>query len=247
MNKGIQTLTKLAKLEEEIILNSKQIAQESKKLSEFNKAKEEIQKQIESVTKQINEAKNTTIKQDIHIKELNSKLERIATNSKIASTDKAIKALNIEEEVTHESIAFANSEIERQNEIISSCEKQLEELNAKLDEETQAIKQTQDEVDSKVEQLQKECQTKEKEKEKLTSSLDENVASIYLKIKKWAKESAVVPIRDGACYGCYLKVSDNFHALAKTSNEILTCPNCSRIVYIDNQNNDGDNSKSESA
>ena len=32
--------------------------------------------------------------------------------------------------------------------------------------------------------------------------------TFYEKIKRWAKDSAVVPVKKQACYGCYMKIND---------------------------------------
>ena len=233
MNKGIQKLVQLAKLDEGIIACDSDIKKENEKLAHYNEIKQDLDKRIVNSERVVNESKNAIIKNDLHLKDLDVKLEKISSNSKLVSTDKAIKALNIEEEVAHESIKFANSEIDRLNDIITNEEESLKLLKANLEEETQTIAQTKDGVSTAIAELQTEQENKEKEKEKIIDSLEDSISSIYIKIKKWAKQSVAVPIKNRACYGCYLKVGDSFYNLLKTTDEILTCPNCSRIVYLD--------------
>jgi predicted nucleic acid-binding Zn-ribbon protein len=245
LNKGIQKLVQLAKLDEGIIACDEEINNENEKLSEFNKLKIELEKNITQCEKLINESKNSIIKNDIHLKDLGDKLEKISISSKKVSTDKAIKALNIEEEVAHESIKFANDEIDRLNDLISKEEENLNSLKSKLCEETENIGEIKDSVNVSVVKIQNSQKEKEKEKDIILNAIDKNVSSIYIKIKKWAKQSVVVPVRNRACYGCCIMVGDSFYNSLKTTDEILTCPNCSRIVYLDEQNTDGEDNDSK--
>lgn len=42
---------------------------------------------------------------------------------------------------------------------------------------------------------------------------------------------AVVPIRDGKCVGCHLKVSGEIDAEARKAQELVTCDHCGRILW----------------
>lgn len=62
--------------------------------------------------------------------------------------------------------------------------------------------------------------------------------SFYEKIRKWAKNTAVVPMRKQACYGCFMHINDKVFASVLRSDEITTCPHCGRILYSELPVND---------
>jgi predicted nucleic acid-binding Zn-ribbon protein len=65
--------------------------------------------------------------------------------------------------------------------------------------------------------------------------MNKKILSFYEKIRKWAGNTAVVPVRKQACYGCYLKISDKSYSDVIKADEIITCPHCGRILYLESQ------------
>ena len=55
------------------------------------------------------------------------------------------------------------------------------------------------------------------------------------KSKRWAKDSAVVPVKKQACYGCYMKINDKTYAEVIKAEEIINCPHCGRILYKEDE------------
>ncbi len=62
-------------------------------------------------------------------------------------------------------------------------------------------------------------------------TIDQKVLAFYEKIRRWSKNSAVVPVRKQACYGCYMKLNDSSYAEVIRAEEICTCHHCGRILY----------------
>jgi len=85
-----------------------------------------------------------------------------------------------------------------------------------------------EEIDSKRTQIYN-------QREELIRTLDKKVLSFYEKIRIWAKNSAVVPVKKQACYGCFMKINDHTYAEVIKAEDITTCPHCGRILYIEPQ------------
>jgi len=62
--------------------------------------------------------------------------------------------------------------------------------------------------------------------------MDKKIYSFYGKIRRWAKKTTVVPAKDGACYGCHMKLNDQTYLEILKSEDIITCPNCGRLLYF---------------
>ena len=75
-----------------------------------------------------------------------------------------------------------------------------------------------------------------RKREKLNSQIEKNVCDFYEKIRQWAKKTTLVKMENGVCYGCFLKLNDQVYLEILKGEDIVTCPNCGRILYYEPQN-----------
>ncbi|UTJ06001.1 zinc ribbon domain-containing protein [Arcobacter roscoffensis] len=235
MNKYLQDLIKLSKFDKAISMFEPKIENEKAKLATFIETAESIKKSINDIYLEIDEIKSKRTKNNIHLAELKSKLEDIAKKNKDIQTEKELKALQLEEEIAKEQISFANEEIERLDTLASAKEETLKELQENLAEEEESIKDIQLAVDNTIEEINKERNVVYQERSELLEKFDNKILTFYEKIKRWAKDSAVVPVKKQACYGCYMKINDKTYAEVIKSEEIINCPHCGRILYKEDE------------
>merc|ERR1711879_729963 len=207
------------------------VENEKAKLSTFVEIAESIKGQINDTYAQIDDVKSKRTKNNIHLAELKTKLDDISRKNNEVSNEKELKALQLEEEIAKEQISFANEEIVRLDEIAAAKEEELKELQGKLTEEEESIKEIQVAVDDAIEAINKERNVVSQERGELLEKFDNNILTFYQKIRRWAKDSAVVPVKDQACYGCFMKINDKTYAEVIKSEEIINCPHCGRILY----------------
>ena len=67
--------------------------------------------------------------------------------------------------------------------------------------------------------------------------MSQKILTFYEKIRKWAGNTTVVPVRKQACYGCFMRINDKTYADAIKGEEIITCPHCGRVLYIETEEN----------
>ncbi len=233
MNKHLEQLVKLSGFDKEIVGFEPKIEKEEEKLKVYTEVIDELNSEIEKTYQIIDETKNKRIKNDIHLKELADKLAEIEGKHKLAKTEKEVKALQLEEEIAKEQVSFANEEIARLDSLIETKNGELEELKGKLTQEEETVKELRGAIDANISELENLRGTLYEEKSVLVGTVDPKVLAFYEKIKRWANESAVVPVKKQACYGCHMKLSDRFYSEFSTSDEIMTCPHCGRIIYKD--------------
>lgn len=231
MNKYLQDLIKLSKYDQSISMFEPQIENEKAKLATFVETAEAIKTQINSIYLEIDDTKSKRTKNNIHLAELKTKLESISKKSNDVSTEKEMKALQLEEEIAKEQIDFANEEIERLDKLTEVKEEKLKELQASLTEEEESIKEIQIAVDNKIEEINKNRNTVYEDRSVLLEKMDGKILTFYEKIKRWAKDTAVVPVKKQSCYGCFMKINDKTYSEVIKSEEIVNCPHCGRILY----------------
>ncbi|MDR2635376.1 MAG: C4-type zinc ribbon domain-containing protein [Campylobacteraceae bacterium] len=233
MNKYLNQLVKLSEINREIDAFEPRIQKIEKSISvAFEKAKN-ANDSIELLEDEIKDSKLKRMKNEALLAELSEKLKSIGKKSASIKSEKEVKALQLEEELAKEHCSFANEEIARLEKIIElkegekvkakelhlELQKAAEELNATIEEEREAIKE--------------DMQAAYAKKNEIVNAMSPKILSFYEKIRKWAHNSAVVPVRKQACYGCFMRINDKTNALVAASEDIITCPHCGRILYRD--------------
>ena len=68
-------------------------------------------------------------------------------------------------------------------------------------------------------------------RDQLASAVDEGVRSRYDRLWKAKGGTVVVGIQHGVCGGCHMRIPMQITVACKREEEIVTCPNCARILY----------------
>ena len=231
MNKYLQDLVTLSKYDTSISQFDPKIEQQKAKLAVFVETAEALKTSINSVYLEIDELKSKRTKNNIHLSELKTKLDQIAKKNKDVTNEKELKALQLEEEIAKEQVSFANEEIERLDKLTVAKEESLKELQAKLKAEESDIEEIKVVVDQEIEAINKDRDVVYAKRNELLGNFDKKILTFYEKIKRWGKDTAVVPVKQQACFGCFMKISDKTYAEVIKGEEIVNCLHCGRILY----------------
>lgn len=231
MNKYLQDLITLSKYDTSISQFDPKIEQQKAKLAVFVETAEALKASINSLYLEIDELKSKRTKNNIHLSELKTKLDQIAQKHKNVTNEKELKALQFEEEIAKEQINFANDEIDRLDKLTIAKEEQLKEVQDKLKTEEQEVEEVKVAVDQEIEAINEERNIVYVQRNELLTQFDKKILTFYEKIKRWAKDTAVVPVKKQACYGCFMKINDKTYAEVLKGEEIVNCLHCGRILY----------------
>ena len=235
MNKHLEELIELSKLDKSIDDFTPLIETAQKKLARRAKKRDEIIEHINALTEISEKAKATIRSYEEQIKALNEQLIASKSKSDMITTEKEMKALSMEIELAKEKLGHANAEIERHQAIVDAKEKEIEEANKTLEVANEEFEKVSVEVNEKLANIDANKGKLFEERNTKTMELDMKILSFYEKIRVWARNTAVVPVKKQACYGCYMKLNDNTYASLIKSEEIITCPHCGRIMYLEAQ------------
>ncbi len=233
MNKHLAQLIEISKIDKESDMLEPLIAQERSALDKLLAQKKDSDSKIAALNEQEQELKLAIARNELNIQENSQKIETIAQKTKEVKSDREAKALSMEEDLAKEQIKHANNEIERINKELDSKKAQEQEMQSNLSELATQISTAQQEADTqidKIKQKQKEIWAK---KEAAIAQMDQKVIFFYEKIRKWAKNTSVVPVKKQACGGCFIHLSDRVYSDIVQSSDIVTCPHCGRILYIE--------------
>jgi hypothetical protein len=79
--------------------------------------------------------------------------------------------------------------------------------------------------------LQSELQAAQEAVAGARSLLDEPALRLYDRLAAQPGLPVVVPIHEGKCGGCHLKISFNIDSETRKPDKLVTCDQCTRIVY----------------
>ena len=224
MNKYLSQLVELCEFDKQLDGFKPKIeaAQEklSKKSGEISGAKE----QIETLNAEIAELKSQILQANAQLSAFSSKLKSTGKKSGAAKTEKEIKALSVEEDI-------AKEQLERLEKIVAAKEALVKEQSEKQEAFEAELKSLQEQVSAEMGEVEVARGAIYAKRDKLMQAMNPKTVSFYEKIRKWAGNTAVSPVRKQACYGCFMRISDKTYSAVIKSDDIVTCPYCGRILY----------------
>ncbi|HFQ60951.1 MAG TPA: hypothetical protein ENK39_01450 [Epsilonproteobacteria bacterium] len=233
MNKHLNELIELSNNDKAIDSYTPQLEAADKKVAKIQKKIDAAQGELDTLNTDIadNEAKVKTFEEQLTL--LNEQLSSNAKKLKEISTEKEMKALSLEEDIAKEKMTFANEEIDRLQGINETKKALLEEVSEKVTALTTEFDAVNKEVSTEKAEIEKAKAELFTQREKLSRNIEQKVLAFYEKIRIWAGNSAVVPVKKQACYGCYMKLNDKTYAEVIKADEIVNCPHCGRILYLE--------------
>jgi hypothetical protein len=240
LNKHLEELIDLSKLDKSIDDFTPLIETAQKKVARRAEKRDNILANIAELNETIEKANSAVISYEEQIKALNEQLIAGDAKSDLVKTEKEMKALSMESELAKEKLTHANAEIERQQIIVEAKAEEIKIAEAELESATEEFEKISTEVNAKLASIEEDKAKLFGERETKTMAIDMKILSFYEKIRIWARNTAVVPIKKQACYGCYMKLNESTYASIIKSEEIITCPHCGRIVYLEPQTAESD-------
>jgi predicted nucleic acid-binding Zn-ribbon protein len=100
---------------------------------------------------------------------------------------------------------------------------------------TVTVKQIEDQKNAlahKELRLKKELEELKADYDRLEDAVDESVLERYMRIRRQKGASTVVGIEHSVCGGCHMKLPVQIVLQCQAQQEIVSCPNCGRILYF---------------
>ncbi|EFB7075893.1 hypothetical protein HGM04_000785 [Campylobacter coli] len=231
MNKYLEQLVLLSKIDQEIGSFEPKMESISKTLKDAENKIAKFNVELNNLENEIQDVENQKVQNNAHISEFSAKIKELSKKSGAVKTEKEANALKIEEDIAKEQLDAANDEIVRLDKILENKELFKKELLEERAKEEQNLDEIRVSISSQMDGLEKERMNVYTKKTKLVAEMNQKVLSFYEKIRKWAKNTAVVPVKKQACYGCFMKIYDKTYLSVIKGEEIITCPHCGRILY----------------
>jgi uncharacterized protein len=233
MNKHLEQLIDLSLIDKDIDAFEPQIEEANLQYDALLAMKSSVVNEIAILAQEIKDEHIKKQKNELHLAELSAKLEENSRKSAEIKTEREMKSLQLEEEIAKEQVNFANEEIDRLEKLIAHKQAKIDDLSSKETEIEGKLSGVKADVDLKLSKIDAERKVIFAKKEILVAAMNQKGLSFYQKIRRWAKNTTAVPVRNQACMGCYMALSDKVYSEVIKGEEITTCPHCGRLLYLE--------------
>jgi len=175
-------------------------------------------------------------------------LEKKNLELDVGTRNESIARLRTQQYETRKNDEFAamGREIERYQKEIGDLEdrelelmEQADQLKSEIGREEKEVAAAKDSIanqgadlDSKQKTLAERVEVLKREREELAAKVDEDLLDRFNRLFTSKGDAAVVALEHDVCAGCHMKVTTATAARVKADKEIVSCEQCSRILYL---------------
>ena len=167
-----------------------------------------------------------------HIKkrivENEEKKKKIRTIKEFKAVNKEIDALNQQNAIKENNLLTKSEELEFKKAKVEKITTNIEEIKIIIDKKKI-------DLDTLIKERKDAISKFTKDKEKIEKKLPILLVKAFNRIYEHQYRIAVVSIENQICGGCYMKVPQQIEINVKKEEEIIFCPSCSRVLYIDKE------------
>jgi len=213
------------------LLNS--IEQKKSEVEEQRSQFEEREQQLKHLKVEMKSCEVELADTEDRIRKLEGQQIHVKTNQEYKALDKEIYEAKAHQAQTEEFLLEKMEFLEEETGGIREARQQLDLQVSELEGETAAANEKTREIDDRIAEFQA-------KRSEITATIDGSHLSLYDRIFSNKKGRALVPVVNRSCQGCHLAVPAAVESvLRRHQSEIITCENCSRILYAPEEEDSG--------
>ncbi len=160
------------------------------------------------------------------IKKLEGQQIHVKTNQEYKALDKEIYDAKAHQARTEDFLLQKMELLEQETAGIRDARQQLDEQASQLKVETSTAEERLREIEGGIAELRS-------KRSQMASTIEDGHLRLYNRIFNSKRVPAIVPLVNRACQGCHLAVPAGIESiLRRHESNIITCENCSRILYV---------------
>jgi predicted nucleic acid-binding Zn-ribbon protein len=222
-------------------------------LQEILSEKFEVEKKIDDIPKAlatkielVNRLKKTYIQKNEELVKTKEKIkstrqkmydaeaerEKYERQMDLIKTQREYEALDKEIKDATEREQDFRRELQNEEKMLEEMQENLEKEEVMISKQEEEVKSEQSRIKHEIKEKQKVLAKLEKEETKITPGLDEEILFKFERIIRSKAGLGIVPVIEGVCAGCYMILPPQFVNDVRSSNKIMFCPDCSRILFF---------------
>lgn len=157
------------------------------------------------------------------------KLNEVKTNKEYQAAQKEMEEHRIQNSLLEEQILLVMDQLDALKTEIAKKSEELADSTRVIHEEIEKLTTRSAAVEDQVTQ-------KVTARTKIVKELNSSFLSTYERLMKtFRNEPVLVKVKKGVCNGCYMNLPPQFFNELLRDRDIKTCPNCARLIYLDEE------------
>lgn len=199
------------------------------KFTGFSADVETQREQLEALRKRRKEKDNQLRLGQETLKRIRERLLEVKTNKEYQSVLKETETLETKNSHMEDEIISLMEELD-------VFEKSVKTMEADLDEQCRCYEEDKARMEKELHSTAEELDICARKCSEIRKKISAEFLRKYEQIKSAGRGVAVVSVWKEVCGGCYMSIPPQLYNELQKSNILITCPNCSRIIYWENRN-----------
>jgi uncharacterized protein len=196
-----------------------------------NRAKQ-AQARLEAAKLRVRQLESDRKKLELDVEAKKGQIEKYSLQQFQTKKNEEYRALAHEIEMCKEAISKLDDEqlvLMEHGDVASQETAELAKETAALSKDVDLARTT---LADKEVRLKRELATLKSDYDRVAEAVEEGVRDRYVRLRKQRGATTVVGIARGICGGCHMKLPMQIVLSCQAEQEIVECPNCSRILYF---------------
>jgi predicted nucleic acid-binding Zn-ribbon protein len=230
----LEKLVELQKTDTKIRQLKKAIDTADKRRAEIEQEFERHAFEIRGIQNKSEAAKTERADLERKINEAKTGLERANRNLKHSQNQKEYEAAVREADTLQKQINALETQVLEKMTTSEDVEKVLSERAEEISGIEINRQKSLADFDAEIEKQKKEFEVETKKRQEVFVTLPTNLANVYNRMATRSRDGiAVAEVVNGACSACFMSLRPQMLVEIKTSDKIITCESCTRILYIE--------------
>ncbi len=188
--------------------------------------------EIRALETQRQEAQAERARLETEIFDQKRRAERADRNLMSSKNAHEYEAAIREADAARKTISQLETTLLEKMEVIDQAEVQLKERQPEVERLRAEMEHRLKELDEQISSETEEIKTRTMERERIFTALPKQMATLYNRISARIRDGiAVSEARNGSCSACFMSLRPQVMAEIRRGEEVITCDNCSRILY----------------
>ena len=190
------------------------------------------QQSLESAKTRVKQIETERKQRDLEIEAKKAQIEKYLNQQLLTRKNEEYKALTHEIEMAKDEIfKIEDAEIVLMEQA-EAAQKEVARATAEAAAAKKLVDDQLGQLNHREENLRQELAELQAGRAALAAAVDESTRNRYERLFKSKGENVVVGIEHSACGGCHMKLPAQIVTNCRAETEIVTCPNCARILYF---------------
>ncbi len=233
MDTMLERLISLQKTDEKIVALQREEETIPLELTKQEKEIVILEGQRDEVTSGLDELSKKETELEIQLQEARDQMRRSQSRMLIVKTQREHRAVQREGEIARKRRGELDGEMKELIEQSLGIQEKVDELDQEIQIKTGDLKKTRAKADKKLKSIAGDRGELEKNREVEAGLVDPELMERYQKVFIRHRGQGVVNVTGGVCSGCFMTIPPQLYNQVLAQGNVHQCPNCSRIIYVE--------------